>query len=264
MMRRRSVAKSVNWVFKGTPEVLEELKGVLEAADFKGLLEEAIANPNSPAAKEMEEFFHGIIARTSVKVPYTMDSQKMAFAQMLALNRFFSNGAFFVTHAPVTWKFQLMYRYAKTHKTNACNLQGDNTAIPETNNLRKIMKLEWPYADVLVFSTVIRALIQCIAKISTPPMLTNKHHVAPLPWTRRDPGLYGPIMAHFTCTETSADGNLHSHSKYYGPMAWSFLEDIAADPVLNQMFGLYVDSIITTELTDRDFAEDHGRYLTRM
>ena len=251
LQHRRQVSKSVSFAFKSDKSTLDELRDLLNDNDFKGLLEEAIAHPKSTEAKDMEKYIHSLVSMGTSKVSYTGRASSAAFADALAMGRFFGQGAFFLTLAPQSWKLSLFYRYVQSVLTNAGDLMGTDLGdiIPDTNGGRKAMKMAHPYADVHTFQKLITSIFTNLLQIPVPIMLSNVVTSSPEPARYRQRGILGEISAMFTAIETSTSGELHSHSKCFTPINWEYLRSIAQYPHINKAFGAYLDSIIQSELS---------------
>ena len=116
MMHRRSVSQAVANVFKDDPSTLEQFQVALNDPTFRELLEVAVVNPKSVAAKEIEVWLSSLMTKTGRKIPFSGQRSSAAFAEMLASNRFFGNGA------QQSWKQALFYRQALPHYSNSGKL----------------------------------------------------------------------------------------------------------------------------------------------
>ena len=252
LLHRRKVSQAVSLLFKDDPDSLNQLTDCLNDPEFQPLLSEAIKNPKSDEAKEMERWVSSLISRASKNIPFAGDRSSAAFAQMLAYNRWWGDGAMFLTTAPISWKQALFYRIAHPSVSNL-DIRGNNIEelIPSTNAKRKAMKLDSPGADVITFMRGTSALFNDLLNIDMPTNLGPNYSTrAPVPHTQRERGILGAVSALYNATETSLDGNLHTHSKIYGPMSWKYIEHFAANKDLNKLFGSYLDSMIVNELSD--------------
>ena len=164
---------------------------------------------------------------------------------MLALNRFFGNGAFILTIAPSTWKDLFLYRLAGPHQSNYGNLNALSTSIsiPCTNQERN------NNADVVTFIRSMESIIQHLLRIGQKFALTKRAESSVLPWKLRQRGLLGHIHATYTATEHSEDGHLHIHLLVNSVLNWRRISQFADNSELNKCFGQFIDSIISTELS---------------
>ena len=171
---------------------------------------------------------------------------------MLACNRWWGDGATFLTTAPISWKQALFYRLAFPCLSNS-DIRGSNIdqIIPNTNSKRKALKINSPGADVIIFLRSTTSIFNDLVNIDMPANLgANYGKKAPVSHTQRERGILGAVSALYNANETSLDGNLHTHTKIYGPMSWKYIEEFSANPDLNKLFGTYLNSIIVNELTD--------------
>ena len=251
MMRRRKVSQGVATVFKNDKTTLDELRDALNDPEFKTILDDAIKDPNSKSAKDIESWLNQLMSRSTRQIQFCGDRSSAAFCEMLANRRWFGNGAFFLTLAQQSNKQGLFYRLRSPIESNSSNLNGENLAdlIPNTNAERKKAKLNSPYADVVVFMKQSNAIFTNMLGMSVP--ISDKHRKLRHPdiHQQRKRGIFGKLSAIYTCCETSTASDLHLHVKTYTPMSWKFLEQIAELPEMNNKFGAYVDSIISSELS---------------
>ena len=101
-LHHKKVSQSVSVMFKDDPESLKQLIDCLNDPEFKTLLAVAISSPKSDEAKDMERWVSTLISRASKNIPFAGERSSAAFAQMLALNRWWGDGATFLTTAPIS------------------------------------------------------------------------------------------------------------------------------------------------------------------
>jgi hypothetical protein len=201
----------------------------------------------------MESWLSKLVHKSSKNIPFSSVQSSIAFSELLALDRFFGNGAFFLTLAPSTWKDALMYRYTGAHQSNHGDLNNSSrtASIPGTNQERKATKLNNPYADVTTFIRNMESIIQHLLNIGQPSALTKRADNSVLPWKLRKRGLLGHIHSTYAATEHSEDGHLHLHMIISSALNWKGISKFAGNPVLNKQFGAFMDSTITTELSSQ-------------
>ena len=252
MLQRRNVSQGSSNVFKDDQETKDELIAAVAAGkEFEEDLAEAVLNPKGIKAQNIEKWLVPLLRCASKKVQFAGDRSSGAFAEMLALNRWFGNGAFFLTMAPVTWKYGIFYRQCQPHRSNAGDLNGRDieSLIPGSNGERKKLKLESSYADVMTFIRHTQSVFENVIKCPMPPNLSNKVTDTLKPFRQRVRGLCGSAMGLFNAVETSTDGNLHTHTKIYQPIGHECIEAFSQYPVKNKAFGQFIDSIISSELS---------------
>ena len=162
------------------------------------------------------------------------------------INRWFGNGAFFLTMAPSSWKYGLFYQLADAKYSNCDPIYSD---IPKKNSERKAIKINSPYADSIMFLRHSEAIINKMLKVPQESALTRKADNTIQPWTTRERGLFGCVNGVYTASETSAEGIVHTHSKVYIPMDWNFIDKVSLNVFLNKSLGEFMDSIISNELS---------------
>ena len=251
MMKRRGTSVGVAITTRSDPESIETMTKTINDPTFPAELKYCVDNPKSKEAKEMEKWISKLILKSSKNIPFSTVQSSIAFSQLLALDRFFGNGAFFLTVAPSTWKYALLYRLTKAHQSNHGDLNNfdRSISIPDTNSERKATKMSCPYADVRIYIMLMESIIQHILHIGQRSALTKRADSSVLPWNLRKRGLLGNIHSTFTATENSEDGHLHAHLLISSAIDWKGISQFAGNPLLNKYFGEFMDSIISTELS---------------
>jgi hypothetical protein len=155
----------------------------------------------------------------------------------------------------------MMYRFLTGLTSNVGDLNGSNLSslIPATNSLRKQCQSGAPFADCLTFLISATAISTSMMGVPMAPLMSDKPASTPKPWRDRKRGIMGSLCAVFTAVEISQAGKLHAHSKAYSPMSWHFLEWLAEYKQKNKDFGLFMDSIISNELTHKRSFNVHPR-----
>lgn len=239
MFKRRTVSIGVAVMNRTDPETVKTVTELVNDPTFKEQLLVLIQNPKSPEAKLMESFLSTLVHKCSKNVPFSTVKSSIAFSQMLALNRFFGDGAFFLTIAPTSWKQKFFYRLVVAHKSNAGSMIDAERVIkvPDTNRDRKALKFSSPYADVVTFIRHSESFIQHLLQTEQVDSMTRESSVTIKAWKDRLRGLLGHVTAVFTATETSANGALHTHSIVYTPFSLKVMELLVGNPVYNKLLG---------------------------
>ena len=109
MLKRRGTSIGVAITTRSDPESIETMTETINDPKFPAELKYCLDNPKSDEAKEMGKWISKLILKISKNIPFSTVQTSIAFSQLLALDRFFGNGAFFFTVAPSTWKYALLY-----------------------------------------------------------------------------------------------------------------------------------------------------------
>ena len=258
---RRKVSQAVHYSFLKNPEVTKELTKLINEDNFAQDIERAVNNPNDEFAILFEKWLKRLMVKLSSNLNFAVGTGSNAVAQMLASRRYYSNGGFFLTLAPLSPNYGYFYLYAfgllNNNDIHRKSLQEDlNTnECYNTYSKRKMLKNFAPYADVKTYLTVTKAIFNTLIKEPYDHKTkSNRTLIKPYHQSKEHlRGILGDILSYYSCNEITKQGNLHSHTKLWHAIDYRYIHQIAHDPELNKKLGIYFNSIISSELSDRVF-----------
>ena len=255
-------AKSVSAQLKQHPDAIEELFKFYNDPSSKAKLQQAIASPSGPAAKEIMDGVGKYITICGRHVPYSPMERAHATAELYAMVMFFGMPSFFWTLSPDDSQHPLFIRlsFPTTSNTAFPSVAPDEffaalhandsklfttVDIPVDNQELLKMLAQNPVAAARVFKLVMEAVFEELIGIT--PTYMYKGGVPGLNMRDRE-GLFGFARALYAILEAQFRGSLHTHFAIWTRLTPELLQKVAAYPALRQRVADILDSIVKAEL----------------
>ena len=207
----------------------------------------------------MEQWAKSLTVKMTSSLNFHVGAGGNAVSQMLASRRFLSNGGFFLTLSLNTIKYGLFYRFACSLLDNSdvnAHLLQHNLETNEsfnTNHMRRILKSQAVYADVITFLIIETAIYENLLRVpfnyESKSATSNIGAYIPNATNHSLRGVCGNLLGYYLCHEVTQKRNLHSHAKLWHGFDWNYIYQIANNVDLNKDIGEYLDSIISSELS---------------
>ena len=249
--KRLAAIRGVHHQFVTTPETLLQLKELLESPGFSERLATAAAAPDTKEAKELATLLQRFVSLGGSQVPYNgTGSERVAYSKLIAMQRFFGSGVFFLTMNPVVHELPLAHRLAEPVHDNWSDPHGTHFRIDAEAYRRKAAISRHPYASAIGYMLQFDTLLETLLSIPRPAKSTR----APPPPNLgshgglRPRGICGGITAFFAAQETSGISSQHCHIALFHNVSYRLLQQCAHDAEKSAKIGAFFDSIIATHL----------------